>query len=253
MLNEQYQPVVAKALYVLMVLMVLVGIRQAVVAYYTAHPVPSNLQERTVTFSASGKAVGVPDVAKLTMSVIEEGDSVAIVTEAGNEKMNAIIGVVKGSGVEETDIRTTSYRLQPVYNYKTQPYEIEKYSLTQAVTVTVRNFDDIALLIDQTTKAGANSVSTPVFEIDDPETVKTEAREEAFAKVTAKAQAMAEVTGVTLGDIVTFSEDANDYGRYEYDYALSEDSLSVSKELPSIEPGSEEVTVTVSVTYELTS
>src|SRR3989338_8218742 len=138
----------------------------------TPSPSPS---QATVTVSGEGEAVGIPDIATITFSVIEQGDAVADVTSAANITMENVVTVLKGAGIADADIQTTGYNLYPRYDYpKLSRGEIIGYQLTQSVTIKVRQLDTIGAVIDAVTATGINDVSSPYFEIDDPDQVKTE-------------------------------------------------------------------------------
>lgn len=227
------------------------GLFLAVKSYVTLYPRPLPLEQATVTVTGEGEAVGIPDIATITFSVIEQADAVADVTSAANATMENVVSVLKGAGIADEDIKTTGYNLYPRYDYtKVSRGQIVGYELTQSVTVKVRELDTIGQVIDAVTTAGINDVSSPVFEIDEPDAVKTEARAEAFEKAKAKAESLADAAGVNLGNIVTFSEsDGGGISPYykSYDYALEADEVAEAV----IEPGSQEFTVSVSVTYAL--
>ena len=232
---------------------ILLAIFLGVKSYVTLNPQPLPLAQATVMVSGEGEAVGIPDIATITFSVIEQADAVADVTAAANVTMENVVTVLKGAGIADADIQTTGYNLYPRYDYtKVSRGEIIGYQLPQSVTVKVRQLDTIGEVIDAVTTTGINDVSSPIFEIDEPDQVKTEARAEAFEKAKAKAASLAEAAGVRLGDIVTFSE--SDGGAIQpyyksYEYALSDDTGAEAV----IEPGSQEFTVSVSVTYALSN
>lgn len=242
------KPILCSVVGVAVLLATFLGVK----SYVALHPRSLPLEQATVTVSGEGEAVGIPDIATITFSVVEQGDTVAAVTEATNTAMANIVSVMKGAGIADADIKTTAYNLYPRYDYtKFSRGEIVGYDLTQSVTVKIRHLDTIGEVIDAATQAGANDVSSPAFEIDDPDQVKTVARAEAFEKAKAKADSLATAAGVSLGDIVTFSEDD---GRSIYPSYYGYESLSVEKDFDvgtTIEPGSQEVQVTVSVTYAL--
>jgi uncharacterized protein YggE len=220
--------------------------------YYTINPQPTSLAEHTITIAASGEAVGKPDVAKISLAVVKEGDSVAAVTTESNTTMNTIIAGLKNNGVEEQDIKTTAYNLSPKYNYEKQPYDIAGYTLNQTVEVKVRDFEKISTLVDQATQAGANSVSSPVFTIDDAEALKDLARFNAFTKAQAKAESLAEAANVHLGEVVTFTEndtEPNYPPTPYYELQMAKDTAATAQ--PTFEGGSQDVTVNVSVTFEI--
>lgn len=229
--------------------LVLVGIWSISKVYTEFHPQPS--EPATITVTGTGDAVGIPDIATMSFSVVQQGDTVESVTTATNDAMNNIVATLKGAGIADEDLQTTGYNLNPRYDYtKNKSGEIIGYSLTQSVTVKIRNLDDIGAVVDAATNAGANDISSPTFDIDDPEAVKTEARAEAFTKANAKAESLAEAAAVNLGDIVTFSEDDGGYvypQPYYAERSLAGDALMADS--ATIEVGSQEVNVSVSVTY----
>ena len=63
---------------------------------------------------------------------------------------------------------------------------------------------------------------------------------------------MAEANGVRLGKVVTFQENVGGYPIPLYEgFSKSADGAPRAAPAPQIEPGSQEVTVQVSVTYEI--
>ncbi len=247
-MNSSLATALTRLAYVGALALVLIGIWAGSKVYVEFRPQPS--EPATITVSGTGDAIGVPDVATMSFSVVEQAATVAEVTTATNTAMDKIIITLKGAGIADEDIQTTAYNLNPRYDYTERKNgEIVGYSLTQSVTVKIRNLDTISTVVDAATNAGANDVSSPMFEIDEPDTIKAEARTEAFTEAQAKAESLAAAAGVTLGDIVTFSEeDGSDTPQpYYAERMLSFDATDAAT--PSIEVGSQEVAVTVNVTY----
>lgn len=253
MLNERNQQALTMLMNVLLLVLIAIGVKQGIQAYYSIYPHSTNISERSFVVSAEGEAIGIPDVATFTVSVIEEGDTVADVTTAGNEKMTAILEAVKSKNIDSADIKTTQYNLTPKYNTLLSPRVISGYKLQESATVKVRDLEMLSEIVDVTTEAGANSVGTPYFEIDDPETVAAEARTEAIDRAKTKAEALAADAGVTLGDVLTVSETPYfPYAQYDsmkYASALSGEEMVADLPAVDFEAGSQEVTVSVSVTY----
>jgi uncharacterized protein YggE len=133
--------------------------------------------------SAEGKVTAKPDVAILSFGVMTERSTVAQVTKENTDKMNAVIAAIKDNKIEDKDIKTTMYQLNPAYEYppNARPY-IRGYSLNQQVRVKVRDFETVGDVIAAATGAGANEVGSLQFTIDDPEALKAEARKEAIGK-----------------------------------------------------------------------
>lgn len=208
---------------------------------------------RTVTVSADGKAVVVPNLATVSFSVVSEGASATAIQDENIKKMNAAIAIIKGFKIDSKDIKTSAYNLSPRYAYeqKTGKSRIDGYQITQTVTVKVRNLDDAGKIVGQLPAAGVNQISGPDFSVEDMDVFLHGAREEAFNKAYAKAKELAKLAGAGVGRVVTFSESSGgNYPRPMYmkaEMGMGGDASSV----PQFEAGSDEARVTVSVTYEL--
>ncbi len=249
-MNTSLTSALTRLAYVAAIVMILLGAWSVSKVYTEFNPQPT--EPATITVTGTGDAVGVPDIATMSFSVVEQGDTVAAVTTTTTEAMNKIVTTLKSAGIADADIQTTGYNLNPRYDYsKNKSGEILGYTLTQSVTVKIRNLDSIGQVVDAATTAGANDISSPAFAIDDPEAIKTEARAEAFTKAQAKAVSLAEAADVHLGDIVTFSEDDGGVVSPQPYYAersLAGDAM-ITADYATIEVGSQEVNVSVSVTY----
>jgi uncharacterized protein YggE len=206
---------------------------------------------RTITVSAEGKVTAKPDIAVISLSVVTQGKTVKAVTQEGNTKMTAVIDAVKKLGVDAKDITSTQYNLYPQYFYpENQAPKLSGYNLNQDITIKVRDLEKVEDVLDSGIAAGANQVGQLSFDIDDPSGVKKEAREKAFTTAKEKASEMAKAAGVKLGRVVTFSEDSGYqqpvYANYSMDMMAKSESAGAA-----IEPGSKEMNISVSVTYEI--
>jgi uncharacterized protein YggE len=212
---------------------------------------------RTLNVSASDKATVTPDIATLSFSVVTEGINIGNITDQNNTKINNAIAMIKEKGVDVKDIQTTEYSLTPVY---TQPtiYDasfvptIAKYSLTQSVSVKIRDFKNISPILDALTPMGINRIGNVSFGVDDPEKYLTDARARAFQKALDKATAIAKQNGVSIGKVINVSEYAPaNYEKYASGMGGVSLSAAPSFAAPDIQPGSQELNVNVNVTYEI--
>lgn len=206
---------------------------------------------KTIMISAQGKVVLSPDIAKISFSVVSEGTNPKIVVEENNKKMNNAIDSVKLLGVDEKDIKTIQYNLNPRYEYYEENKKtfISGYTLTQTVLVKVRDLNKTAEILAGLPNLGINKIGSISFGIDDPEKYLTEARNKAFEKVKNKAGEIAIKNNIKLGKIIDVSE-YQDFPQYSYkDYENIRMELSIPT--PQIQPGTEEITSNVNITYEI--
>lgn len=209
---------------------------------------------RTFSVSAEGKVTVSPDIAKISFSVVSEGANPKNITDENNKKMNTAINFIKSQGIDEKDIKTTQYNLNPRYEYdeKIKKTFISGYILTQAVLVKVRDLSKTAEILGGLPDLGINQIGQISFEIDEPEKFLAEARNKAFDKAKEKAKEMAEKNGVKLGKVINFYE----YQGYSQPVYRGLEMMSKGggdsfASAPQIQTGTEEVIVNVSVTYEI--
>lgn len=224
---------------------------------------------RSFSVSGEGEVVTIPDVAQFTFKVVTEGKTNIEDLQTQNvEKTNNAIAFVKSQGVEGKDIKTQDFRLDPRYQYYNcsvrplgegvepcPPPDIVGYTIIQTVMVTVRDFKKIGAIVSGVVENGANSVSQLSFTIDDPDKAQSDARAQAIQKAKEKAEALAKAGGFSVGRLLSIQEGGGPiyypvYENQRTDFGLGGAPLP-SVPAPTIEPGSQEVKVFVTLVYEI--
>lgn len=222
---------------------------------------PSSFRSFAVT--GEGKVVAVPDVAEFTFSVITEGGkNIADLEKKNTDETNKAVQYVKNNGVDVKDVKTQGYNITPRYQYFNCPHpessitpcppaEIVGYTITQTVLVKVRDFSKVGDILSGVVAAGANQTSGLNFTIDDPTTVKNQARADAIEKAKDQAKLVAQAGSFSIGRLLSIDE--NNYPQpVYYGKALGMGAgVSEAAPTPVIEPGSQEVTVNVTLRYEI--
>ncbi len=229
---------------------------------YNFKSLDSGVPYRTISVSGEGKVVAIPDIAQFTFSVISQGGMDLGKIQAENtQKTNAVIAFLKKEGVEAKDIATLSYNVEPRYQYFScprdgdpcPPPEIVGYTVTQTVKVKARDFSKIGDLLSGAVENGANSVSSLSLTVDDPSKLHNQAREQAAAKAKEAAQVLAKAGGFKLKRILSISESPVHYpAPYKLGLGGAKEAI-IPEALPSptIEPGSQDITLTLTITYEI--
>ncbi|TSA44533.1 DUF541 domain-containing protein [bacterium] len=253
-------------LYIAIIIALLVGAYSvwSYVSSYGESIQPSSF--RSFSVSGEGKVVAVPDVAQFDFSVVTEGEkNLGALQTENTKKMNKAIDFVKSNGVQDKDVKTQNYTISPRYQsyncYRPlessvqpcPPAEIVGYTVSQNVQVKVRDFSKIGDILGGVVGAGANTVSQLQFTIDDPESIKSEARAEAIEKAKTKAEEVAKAGGFSVGRLLGIDEYGQSPVYYGYG-AGSGDMMAKSMEsapTPAIEPGSQDVKISVTLRYEI--
>ncbi|MCH7828501.1 SIMPL domain-containing protein [Patescibacteria group bacterium] len=226
------------------------------VASYSKATEPASF--RSFQVLGEGSVTTIPDIAQFSFGVITQGGiDLAVTQEENTREVNAAIAFLKEQNIEEKDISTKAYQVSPRYQYyicngengPCPPAEIVGYTVQQTVQVKVRDFSVIGGLLAGVVENGANSVSQLSFTIDDPTQVQNEARAKAIKKAKEKAQAIAEAGGFKVGRLLSIQESFSP----SFGYVTLESSRgeAPSPPAPSIEPGSQEVSVVMTLKYEI--
>ncbi|HRY60119.1 MAG TPA: SIMPL domain-containing protein [Patescibacteria group bacterium] len=240
-------------LYVLVLIVLIEIIVGCAIAIYIGFMGANNMQPRTITVSGEGKSYVAPDVAVAQLGLISEGVKSEEVVSANNDKMNNIIKELKALGIDEKDIQTSSYNLSPKYNYTDNKGSfIDGYTLTQNVTLKIRDFTKISQAIQKATSLGANSVSQLTFSVDNPDKAKNEAMKSAIEKAKTKANDMASSSGLKLGKLINVYEGSGVSSPVPM-YATADKATGMgggsAVSAPDIQTGQQEITVTMNLTY----
>lgn len=209
----------------------------------------------TITISGEGKVTAIPDIATVSIGLTTEKKEVADAQKENTEKINAIIKALKDLKIEAKDIETSSYSIYPKYDYTESGQKLLGYEVSQQLTVKIRDLNNAGAVLAKAGELGANQAGGLEFTIDEPETLRQEAREKALKNAKEKAEALAEISGVKLGKIVSFSESSNGieptyYSRYDSMKAISAESGG-GMPSPDIQSGSIEINVYATVVYEI--
>ncbi len=209
-------------------------------------------QPKTMTVTGTGKVKMTPEVARFTTGVQKFGTSV---DEAlGQEKTTtaAIISALKGSGIKEEDIKTSWFNIWPqtsdLWEGNVRRQQITGYSVSNNIEVKVREINRVSEILGKVIGAGANNVSGVSFGADDPKEQEAEAREKAIADAREKAQKMAEASGRKLGRITSITEGTLPVVAYP---AYRMEGGGGAGGGPTVEPGSLEISQTVTVVFSL--
>lgn len=208
-----------------------------------------------ITVSGTGEVYTQPDLALINLSIVTEKETVSEAMSENTEKMNNIIEEVKNQGIEEKDLKTTNFSVYPRYEWHEATEEkpqgervLVGYEVNQTLEVKIRDLEKISIIIDKATEKGANQVSNLQFIVENEDSVRSQAREEAIKEAKSKAEDISSQLGVKLVKITSFNEGYISSPRF-YDYAIEEAAGKGGGS--SIETGENKIEVNVSITYEI--
>lgn len=205
--------------------------------------------ERTISVSGQGRVSARPDMAVVWLGVQTEADTAGDALEENSVQMQSVISTTLEAGVEEDDIQTQGIRLQPIYDQPqdAQEREVQGYRASNIVEVTVRNLDELGTLLDAAVEAGGNTIDNIRFEIGGSDEVLAQAREAAVDNARAKAEQLASLLNVELGDVLTISETSfSPPMPVVFEEAAADRATAVP-----VQPGTQSIEVSVQITWQI--
>lgn len=235
-------------------------------------------QDKTITVSGYAEMNATPDIRTVYISILGKGTTEKLAQEDASVKSKKVSEVLKSQKISGADIKSQSLSTYPEYKNKTecppepvymkvidtpvpntQPYRpcsensvIFGYNTTQSIEVTLRGtmMDKAAELVSSLTDKGI-TIQTGEATIENPEKAKTELRAKAILDARANAEKLAEALGVDLGKVESFNENSGGdyYPMMAKSSAMDESSGAVTS--PVISNGTQKLTSTVSVSFEI--
>lgn len=209
-------------------------------------------KRRTITVQGEGRVSGTPDVLSVMLGIEVREPEVATALRRSNEQASAVVDLLKGQGIKESDIKTADLSTYP----ETTPdgAKVIGYIANNTLTVRIRKIDRAGEIIDAVAQATGDSlrVNSINFSIDDPEKLMEKGRKRAMDSARVQATQFAKAAGMKLGEVRSMTNASPEspvvFDRYA---AGSSANFAVGKE--AFQPGAKEFSVSVKVVYDVTS
>ncbi len=170
----------------------------------------TNSQQKGLWVNGHGEVNAAPDIATLQLGISTQQASVAKAQTEAATSMGKVMTALKAGGVAEKDIQTQYFSIQQATRWdKDQQEEIViGYRITNTVTAKIRDMAKTGSIIDTVAEAGGDltRIDNISFSIDDPSEYRKEARDKAMVDAKAKAEQLANLSGVRLGKPTYISE-----------------------------------------------
>ncbi len=213
---------------------------------------PADFPANTITVTGIGNASGEPDLAYVELGVeMMNADLATAYAEAADTMQNVIQALVD-AGVDRTDIRTSSVNIYPQdqYDPETGMPTDRTYRVSNTVRVTVRDVSMVESVINAAVNAGANTIYSFNFAIDDSVALEQQARISAVENARQRATELGQALGVTIGRPVVISETYGAFQPFPIDGRGGAMFDAAQSALP-VSPGQLEISVVITVTFSI--
>lgn len=211
-----------------------------------------NSQQNGIWVTGQGEVSVKPDIAIISLGIESEEDSVATARDRAAAAMNDVMDTLSSNGIADKDIQTQYFNIQQVrtWDRETEKEVVTGYRVTNTVTVTVRDMEKVGTIIDSVTDAGGDltRINNINFSIDEPDEYYEEVRKEAMLDAKNKAEELAKLAKVDLGNATYISE--NSY----YPPVVTKSAMAVGYDegasySTSISPGELDISLSIQIAY----
>ena len=174
----------------------------------------SEKQQAFIMVTGEGEVQAAPDMAILDLTVLREAKTAREAMTDNNKAMTQVLAAMKDAGIEDRDLQTSGVNIQPTYTYPSDKNGLKApkiigYSVTNGLTVRVRDLNKVGDLLDKSIDLGVNQSGGLRFINDDPSKQLTDARKKAMENALEKAKVLTETAGAKLGRVLEISEYSN--------------------------------------------
>lgn len=166
-----------------------------------------------IVVTGQGSVDIAPDMAVLTLTVTRQAETARAALDANSAAMTAVHKAMQKNGIENRDMQTSGFSIQPNYVYpapkssaEREPPRIAGYTVRNSLTVRIRDIDAVGKILDQSVSLGVNDGGNISFTNADPTAAIAEARTRAVHDAIARADTLAAAAGVRKGSLLEISE-----------------------------------------------
>jgi uncharacterized protein YggE len=196
---------------------------------------------KTVTVTGAGSITTVPDRASFSFTVDTQAATAQAALARNAAAAAAMIAAIKNAGVADADLQTGQVSLSPRLN--DAGTDVLGYTASNTVTAAIA-LAKAGALVDAAVGAGATGVSGPALTRSDSDALYARALQAAVANARDKAKTLATTAGLSLGGVQTMVEGS----QQPVVYAAGKMDAGVAT---PIEPGTQTIDASVTVTYGL--
>lgn len=206
--------------------------------------------KRRITVPGQGSVVVDPDIASIRLGVNIVAGTAGAARASAAITMTKVLAALDKTGVARRDVRTWLVSLSPTLDYGDgNAPRVTGYQLQNSVSVTLRDLAKAGELIDAALGAGASTLDSLDFRVDDPRAALETARAAAMDDARARATTIARAAGAKLGDVLAVSE--GEPYTPPVPFPAARMALKAQDASTPVEAGTQEISVAVAVTFEI--
>jgi uncharacterized protein len=164
-------------------------------------------QPNTVFVGADGKFEANPDTALVQFNISAQQDNSRAAYDQASKAAEQVRQILRNNGIEPAAAHLGYFSIEPVYDYKQAKRKLVAYRVNESVSLKLKDFTKIAYIVQQLSDADISDSQSISYTLDDIDSAKGKAVEDAFRRARATAEALAHASGRALGELSYASVD----------------------------------------------
>lgn len=161
-----------------------------------------------INVNGEGRIKTVPDQVLLLATVENKGTNAKEVKKINDEQIEAVVKLIKGMNIPQSDYRTKRVSLSPVYDHEKKK---TTYNATQTIEIILKDLTKYDLLMEELVNKGINRIDNVIFQTSKLVQLQAEARKLAMKDAKTKAEDYVSVLGQKIGTALLISDNTQTY------------------------------------------
>ncbi len=181
----------------------------AITAAAQEHPTVT-AQSNTVYAGGDGQFEAAPDTAVIQFNVSSQEETAKAAYDQASRSVEQVRQVLRANSIDPKTAQFGFFSLQPVYDYRAPKHKLVGYRVTSDVTLKLKDFTKVAPILQQLSETDITESQTLNYTLEDTDSAKTKAVEDAYRRARQSADAVARASGRSLGELSYASVDTTE-------------------------------------------
>jgi uncharacterized protein YggE len=159
-------------------------------------PVPN-----TVLVGAEGKFETAPDTALIQFNISAQAASAKEAYDQAGKQAEATRQILRSNGIDPKSAEIGFFSVNPQYDWKSQTHKIIGYQVRTSVSLKLKDFSKVGPVTQQLADASVGESQSLSYTLDSTDEAKSKAVADAYRRARISAQALADASGRTLGEL----------------------------------------------------
>jgi uncharacterized protein YggE len=201
----------------------------------------------TISAGADGKFEAAPDTAVIDFNISVQEESSKAAYERASLQADQVRQILRANGIDPKTAQISSFSLQPVYDYKNPKRKLVGYRVNASVSVKLKDFAKLPPILQALADANVSDTQSLGYILEEMESAKSKAVEDAFRKARQSAEAVAKASGRALGELSYASVDTFENTPIIRPMVAQMKTMAMAAPAPTEEFSPQTVTVTAHV------